>query len=197
MTEQFDRAYYERFYRNPRTAVTNRAEMNARGRLIAAMADHLGLPVRSILDAGCGVGLLRAPLLRALRGAEYTGLEVSEYLCRRYGWIHSGIQDFTRRTQYDLVICYDVLQYLNAAETRRALANLARVSRGLLYFGVLTREDWEENCDQSRTDPAVSLRGGTWYRRELSKQFRHLGAGFWLRRDCPVTVWEMDTTGRA
>ena len=54
MTEQFDRAYYERFYRNPRTAVTNRAEMNARGRLIAAMADHLGLPVRSILDAGCG-----------------------------------------------------------------------------------------------------------------------------------------------
>ena len=131
MTEQFDRAYYERFYRNPRTAVTNRAEMNARGRLIAAMADHLGLPVRSILDAGCGVGLLRAPLLRALRGAEYTGLEVSEYLCRRYGWIHSGIQDFTRRTQYDLVICYDVLQYLNAAETRRALANLARVSRGL------------------------------------------------------------------
>ena len=88
-------------------------------------------------------------------------------------------------TQYDLVICYDVLQYLNAAETRRALANLARVSRGLLYFGVLTREDWEENCDQSRTDPAVSLRGGAWYRRELSKQFRHLGAGFWLRRDCP------------
>jgi 2-polyprenyl-3-methyl-5-hydroxy-6-metoxy-1,4-benzoquinol methylase len=196
MTEQFDRAYYERFYRNPRTAVTNRTEMNARGRLIAAMADHLDLPVRSILDAGCGVGLLRAPLLRALRKAQYTGLEVSEYLCKRYGWIHSGIQDYTRRTQYDLVICYDVLQYLNAAETKCALANLARVCRGLLYFGVLTREDWEENCDQSRTDPAVSLRGGAWYRRELSKQFRHLGAGFWLRRDCPVTVWEMDTAGR-
>ena len=48
MTEQFDRAYYQRFYFNPRTAVTNRAEMNARGRLIAAFADHLGLPVRRI-----------------------------------------------------------------------------------------------------------------------------------------------------
>ena len=47
MSEQFDRAYYQRFYVNPRTAVTNRAEMNARGRLIAAMADHLGLPVKS------------------------------------------------------------------------------------------------------------------------------------------------------
>jgi hypothetical protein len=98
--------------------------------------------------------------------------------------------------RYDLVICYDVLQYLKAAETQAALANLAQVCRGLLYFGVLTREDWEENCDQSRTDPAVSLRKGAWYRRELSKAFRHLGAGFWLRRDCPVTVWEMDTAGR-
>jgi 2-polyprenyl-3-methyl-5-hydroxy-6-metoxy-1,4-benzoquinol methylase len=196
MTEQFDRAYYQRFYFNPRTAVTNRAEMNARGRLIAAFADHLGLPVRRVLDAGCGVGLLRAPLRRALPRATYTGLEVSHYLCRRYGWIEGGIQDFNRREQYDLVICYDVLQYLKAAETQRALANLARVCRGLLYFGVLTREDWEENCDQTRTDPAVSLRGGAWYRRALSKNFRHLGAGFWLRRGCPVTVWEMDTAGR-
>ena len=100
-----------------------------------------------------------------------------------------------RREQFDLVICYDVLQYLDATETQRALRNLARVCRGLLYFGVLTREDWEENCDQSRTDPAVSLRGGAWYRRELGRNFRHLGAGFWLRRDCPITVWEMDTAG--
>ena len=200
MTEQFDRAYYQRFYFNPRTAVTSRAEMNARGRLIAAMADHLGLPVRSILDAGCGVGLLRTPLRRGLPKATYTGLEVSEYLCQRYGWIHGGIQDFTRKAaanrQYDVVICYDVLQYLDARQTQRALHNLARVCRGLLYFGVLTREDWQQNCDQSRTDPAVSLRGGAWYRRELSKNFRHLGAGFWLRRGCPITVWEMDTAGR-
>ena len=196
MTEQFDRAYYRRFYFDPRTAVTNRAEMNARGSLIAAFARHIGLPVRRILDAGCGVGLLRSPLLRALPRASYTGLEVSEYLCRRFGWLQCGIQDYQRRDQFDVVICYDVLQYLKGPETRRALANLARVCRGLLYFGVLTREDWEENCDRSRTDPAVSLRGGAWYRRELTKHFRHLGAGFWLRRTCPLTVWEMDTAGR-
>ena len=193
MAEQFDRAYYQRFYVDPRTAVTNREEMNARGRLIAAMADHIGLPVRSILDAGCGVGLLKAPLKRALPRASYTGLEVSEYLCQRHGWIHTGIQDFTRKATYDVVICYDVLQYLDAPATKRALTNLARVCRGLLYFGVLTREDWEENCDQTRTDPAVSLRGGAWYRRELAKHFRHLGAGFWLHSTCGLTVWEMDT----
>lgn len=196
MKERFDRAYYQRFYVDPRTAVTSRAEMNARGRLIGALADHIGLPVRRILDAGCGMGLLRAPLKRALPRATYTGLEVSHYLCERHGWLQGGIQDFTRPGQYDLVICYDVLQYLERAEARRAFDNLARVCRGLLYFGVLTREDWDENCDQSRTDPAVNLRRGSWYRRQLGRDFRHLGAGFWLRRDCPITVWEMDTAGR-
>ena len=193
MAEQFDRAYYQRFYMDPRTAVTNRAEMNARGKLIGAMADHIGLPVRSILDAGCGVGLLRAPLKRALPKATYTGLEVSEYLCRRYGWIQGGIQDFTRKTSYDVVICYDVLQYLDAAATRRALANLARVCRGLLYFGVLTREDWEENCDQSRTDANVHLRTAEWYRRVLREYFQDLGSGFWLRRGVPLTVWDLES----
>ena len=156
MTEQFDRAYYQRFYVDPRTAVTNRAEMNARGRLIAAMADHLGLAVRSILDAGCGVGLLRAPLKRGLPRASYTGLEVSEYLCRRHGWIHGGIQDFTRKVQYDLVICYDVLQYLDAVQTRRALKNLARVCRGLLYFGVHHMPLIDPSCAASRSTWSMS-----------------------------------------
>lgn len=195
MTDRFDRDYYQRFYYDSRTAVTNRAEMNARGRLIAGFCDHLGLPVRSILDAGCGVGLLRAPLLKAWPGARYQGLEYSEYLCRRYGWRQGAIQDFRSRQRYDLVICYDVLQYLTPAEVVRACDNLARACRGVLYFGVLTREDWEHNCDQSRTDPAVMLRKGDWYRRYLSRHFRQMGAGFWLPHDSPVTVWEMDTAG--
>lgn len=196
MNERFDHAYYQRFYFDPRTAVTDRAQMNARGRLIGALAEHIDLPVRRILDAGCGVGLLQAPLRRAFPRATYTGLEVSRYLCGRYGWLHGSIHDFARRGRYELVICYDVLQYLVRADAVAAIANLGRVCRGLLYFGVLTREDWEQNCDQSRTDPAVELRRGSWYRRQLGQHFRHLGAGFWLHRDCPVTVWEMDTAGR-
>ena len=195
VTGTFDEAYYRRFYFDPRTAVTSRAEMNARARLIAGFCDHLGQPVSRILDAGCGVGLLRAPLKRAWPRADYHGLEVSEYLCRRYGWQNVGIQDYRGRERFDLAICYDVMQYLAPAEVRRACANLARVCRGVLYYGVLTREDWEENCDQTRTDPAVMLRTGAWYRRELSRHFRHMGAGFWLRHGSPLTVWEMDSAG--
>ena len=48
----FDREYYRRFYFDPRTAVVSRAEMRARARLIAAYAQHIGLPVRRMLDAG-------------------------------------------------------------------------------------------------------------------------------------------------
>ena len=62
----FDRAYYQRYYFDPRTAVASRSEMRARARLIAAFAAHAGLPVRRILDAGCGTGLLRGALVRLL-----------------------------------------------------------------------------------------------------------------------------------
>jgi SAM-dependent methyltransferase len=189
----FDRDYYQRFYFNPRTAVTTRAEMRARARMIAACVEYVGLPVRRILDAGCGVGLLRAPLRRALRKASYVGLEYSEWLCQRYGWSQGSIDSFRTSERFELVICYDVLQYLAAPDARRAIANLARLCRGALYFGALTREDWEHNCDQSRTDRIAGLRTGAWYRRELSRAFRPLGCGMWLKRDLNLTLWDLDT----
>lgn len=192
----FDRDYYQRFYFNPRTAVTSRAEMRARARLIVACVQYVGLPVARILDAGCGVGLLRAPLKRALRTADYIGLEFSEYLCRRYGWRQGSIATLRTRERFDLVICYDVLQYLPAAQARRAIANLARVCRGALYFGALTLEDWRDNCDQTRTDRIPGLRRGAWYRRELARAFAPMGCGMWLKRGLPVTLWNLDVCAK-
>jgi len=189
----FDQDYYQRFYYNPRTAVTSRAEMRARGRMIAACVEYVGLPVKSILDAGCGVGMLRAPLTRAFPGAEYVGLEYSEYLCRRYGWRQGSVATLRTRERFDLVVCYDVLQYLGMPEARRAIANLSRVCRGALYFGALTTEDWRDNCDQSRTDRIPGLRPGAWYRRELKRAFRPVGCGVWLKRAVNLTLWDLDT----
>ena len=188
----FDRDYYRRFYFNPRTAVTSRAEMSARARLIASCVDYVGLPVSRILDAGCGVGMLRTPLKRALRRADYVGLEYSAYLCQRYGWRQGSIETFRCRERFDLVICYDVLQYLSMPAARRAIANLARLCRGALYFGALTLEDWLENCDQQRTDHIPGLRPGAWYRRELARAFRPVGCGMWLKRELPLTLWNLD-----
>ena len=100
-------------------------------------------------------------------GARYTGLETSEYLCRRYGWEHGELEHYGSASPFDLVICYDVLQYLDARRAARALANFARLCRGILYFSALTRLDWEHNCDTERTDANVHLRTGRWYRTHL------------------------------
>lgn len=190
---RFDREYYRRFYRDGRTSVTSRAEMTARAQLIAAYTKHIGCPVSSMLDAGCGLGLMREPLLRALPGATYVGLEYSEYLCQRYGWIQGSIADFESRQPFDLVVCFDVLQYLDEADAARAIRNLARLCRGVLFFSALTRRDWRENADQSRTDRQVSMRTARWYRERLARHFRQIGAGFWIRRGAPLVTWELES----
>lgn len=189
----FDRAYYRRFYYDPRTAVTTRREMQARAHLVAAFAEHTGLPIRQILDLGCGTGMLRAPLLRRLPRAQYTGVETSEYLCQRYGWEQGVVEDYRAPHPYDLVICYDVLQYLDPAGASRAIDNFARLCRGILYFSALTKLDWEANCDTQRTDSNVHLRTGDWYRKRLRQHFSEAGAGFWLRKGAPLTLWELES----
>ena len=189
---QFGYAYYKRYYYDPKTAVTTGREMRARARLIAAFAEHTGLHARRILDAGCGTGLLRGSFKRLLPRASYTGIETSEYLCRRYGWQNARLESF-RAPPFDLVICYDVLQYLDGRAADRALNNLGRLCRGVLYFTALTRVDWEHNCDRKRTDPNVYLRSARWYRSRLKKNFREAGAGFWLRRGAPLFVWELES----
>jgi SAM-dependent methyltransferase len=189
----FDRAYYQRYYFDRRTAVATRSEVRARARLVAAFTAHVGLPARRILDVGCGTGLLRSALMRLLPRAHYVGLESSDYLCRRYGWEQGRIEEYRARARFDLVICYDVLQYLPAPAAERALLNFARLSRGALYFTALTRHDYQQNCDQARTDPNVYLRSAAWYRARLRRQFHEAGLGFWLRRGAPLTLWELES----
>ncbi|HEY2808578.1 MAG TPA: class I SAM-dependent methyltransferase [Steroidobacteraceae bacterium] len=189
----FDRAYYRRFYFDPRTAVANRREMVARARLIAALTVHAGLPVGRILEAGCGTGMLRSALRRLLPRAQYTGLETSQYLCERYGWEHGRIEQYRAGRQFDLVICYDVLQYLDDRAAARALANFGRLCRGVLYFSALTRHDLKHNADPERTDADVYLRSAHWYRMRLRRQFNEVGLGFWLRRGAPLTLWELES----
>jgi len=189
---EFDADYVRRFYLDPRTRVITPREMHGRARLIAATLGHAGIAVRRILDAGCGIGLLRAPFRRLLPRARYIGLEVSEYLCRRYGWVQGSIVDYLPPEPCDLLVCYDVLQYLSDRDAARAIARFERLTRAALYVSALTRADWRQRCDKAFTDRAVHLRSGAWYRRRLERSFRYLGAGVWLRKDIAPTLWEME-----
>jgi trans-aconitate methyltransferase len=188
----FDSAYFRKYYFNATTRVTTAAEMRGRAQLIVAVLRHAGIPVRNILDAGCGIGLLRKPFAAVLPRARYTGLEASEYLCARYGWVQGSVVDFSPRSPADLVVCYDVLQYLDDGDAARAIRNLAKLTHAAVYLSALTREDWRENCDRSRTDRAVHLRSGDWYRRRLRKHFNYLGFGVWARKDVTAILWDME-----
>ena len=190
---RFDSAYFRKFYRDRKTRVVTQGEMQARAALIAAILKQVQIPVRRILDAGCGIGLLRKPFADLLPRARYTGLEFSEYLCTTYGWEQGSIADYRPPEPFDLVICYDVLQYLPDREAARALANLARLTRAVVYVSALTREDWLHNCDRSRTDRAVHLRPGAWYRNRLRRHFSYLGFGVWIRKDVTAILWELES----
>jgi len=192
----FGSAYFKKFYVDPATRVVTPAEMRVRAGTIAAVLAQASISVRTILDAGCGIGLLRKPFATALPRARYAGLEASEYLCRRYGWIQGSVVDYVPRKSSDLVVCYDVLQYLDDRAAARAIANLARLSRAALYISALTREDWRDNCDRTRTDRAVHLRSGDWYRQRLRRKFRYLGLGVWLRKDVTAMLWDMERAPR-
>lgn len=190
----FGSAYFRKFYLNTASRVITPNEMRVRARLIAAILAQAAIPVRSIIDAGCGIGLLRKPFADVLPRAGYLGLEASDYLCTRYGWTRGSVIDYSPKKPADLVVCYDVLQYLGDRDAARAIANFSRLTRAALYVSALTREDWRENCDRSRTDRAVHLRTGDWYRRRLRRNFRYLGFGVWLQKGVTALLWDMERT---
>ncbi len=187
----FDEAYFERFYRDPRTRVGDENGARKQGRFIAAYLEWLDIPVRRIVDLGCGLGRLREPLLHHFEKASYTGVDSSEYLCRSHGWIRDSAADFRSDTRFDLVICNDVLQYLDDDEARRAIDNMAALCNGALFFDALTLDDWLSVCDRSLTDRHCHIREGRWYRQRLSCAFIGVGGGIFIPRRADIPVYEL------
>jgi SAM-dependent methyltransferase len=148
MTKQYDRAYFDRWYRNRTTRVNTHAEVRRKVSLAVASAEYfLRRPIRTVLDVGCGEGAW-LPHLRALRPrVRYIGFDSSEYVVRRFGKernIHQatfGELPKLKLDVYDLVICSDVMHYVPDAEMRTGVRALADAMDGVAYFEVLTKED--------------------------------------------------------
>ena len=189
---EFDQAYYERFYRDPERRAVSAQESRRQAVFIAGYLKYLELPVSRIVDLGCGPGHLIRALRRQYPAARSVGVDISEYACQRYGWTRGSATDYGARVPFDLVVCYDVVQYLDDANAAEAIANLARLCRGALYFGALTHEDWLHHCDRERTDGQVHLRPTSWYRHHLARSFTGLGGGLHLTRPHPVTLWSLE-----
>ena len=187
----FDEGYYRRHYEDPSTRVYDAEVVAKLGDFVCAYVRHLDLPVRRVLDLGCGLGFWKPAIARHFPDAVYEGVEVSEYLCDRFGWTRGSVADF-RGLPADLVICQGVLQYLDAKTAKRAIDTFGRVCRGALYLEVLTKHDWDENVSQTRTDGDVYLREGRWYRERLRKSFRNGGGGLFFHRDADAVLYELE-----
>ena len=188
----FDKRYYDRFYGDALELRDYRRDEARLGEFVCAYLGYIEQPVRNVVDIGCGFGQWRTIIARHFPRATYLGVERSEYLCDKFGWTPGSAVDFKSRQSFDLVICKDTLQYLSAREFEAAAANLAGLCRGVLFASVLTRKDWNENCDRRRTDREVHLRSGDWYRKALARHFTNLGGGLFLGERSPAIVWELE-----
>jgi SAM-dependent methyltransferase len=189
----FDRAYYERFYLDPKTRVSDRAQVERLGEFVCSYLSYLELAPRRVLDLGCGVGHWRAIVQRRFPSVRYQGVEYSAYLCELYGWEQGSVVDYRSKQPFDLVICQGVLPYLSAGDARRAIDNLGALCRGALYLEAVTREDWDEGVvDKRRTDRSMQLRPARFYRRALAPHFVALGGGVWLSRRARVPTYALE-----
>lgn len=182
MPKQYDRAYFDRWYRHG--GIGDARRLARKVALAVATAEyHLERPVRTVLDIGCGEGAWRAPLLKLRPGVRYLGFDASEYAVQRYGRsrnLHlARFEDFALLRPcppVDLLVCSDVMHYLPLRELDRGLPGLAELCGGVAFLECFTREDETEGDDvEFHARPAAFYR-----RRFAALGFRQVGSHCWL-----------------
>lgn len=189
----FDEAYYQRYYFDKKTSVVDPQHIERLGSFVCNYLKYLRVPVRRVLDVGCGIGLWREVIARHFPDATFHGVEYSAYLCERFGWERGSVIDYRASEPFDFVICQGVLPYLSAADLKLALRNFGALSQGALYIEAVSLEDWERDIlDETLTDPRLFRHRAELYRRGLTQGFTELGGGVWLHRDAPVPLFELE-----
>jgi len=148
MTKTYDRQYFEKWYRNPRTRVSSDMEVRRKVSVALSVTEYfLRRTIRSVLDVGCGEAPWREHLRELRPRVSYLGLDPSEYVVERFGRARNlrraafGDLKSMRLRRFDLVVCSDVLHYVDEREIRPGVAEIARLTEGIAFIEVLTRED--------------------------------------------------------
>ena len=171
MTKQYDREYFDRWYRG-RYRVHTRDEVRRKIMLAVATAEYfVRRPINSVLDVGAGEGAWFTHLRSLRRGVSYVGVEPSEYAVKRFGAARNirrgtfaDLAKLRLGSAYDLVVCSDVLHYLSERDIRRGIGELARLTRGIAFIEVLTAEDNIVGDLQG-----LMKRPSEWYRRTFKR----------------------------
>ena len=87
---KFDKKYYDRFYGGSSDRAAYRRDEQRLGDFVCSYLKYLGQPVRRVVDIGCGLGQWRDIVAKHFPRASYTGVERSEHLCEKLGWIRGS-----------------------------------------------------------------------------------------------------------
>jgi len=145
--KQYDRAYFDRWYRGQ--GFGSPARLERKVRYAVSSAEYLlDRPVRSVLDVGCGEGAWQ-PVLRRLRpAASYIGVDPSEYAIQRHGarrdLILGGMGDLDSLDlggPFDLVICVDVVPYVTDRDAEAGISAIGRLVQGAALIELFTSVD--------------------------------------------------------
>ena len=193
---RYDRAYFDRWYRDPKTRVKSEAAIARKAALALSVAEYyLERSVRTILDVGCGEGNW-FPALRSMRPkVRYTGVDASNYAVERFGKkrnIRLGsfatLEEIGLAEQYDLIVCSDTLFYLSLGELEQGIASLAHRAAGVALLELYTHED-----SLVGDFPKEGLQSASFYRKMLSRHgFLSIGSHCYLGPDMAERAMQME-----
>ena len=147
MAKQYDRAYFDKWYRSERFG--SRASLERKVRYAVASAEYLlQRPVRSVLDVGCGEGAWqvarrvgRTPAMWASIPARMpsgaTGRDAS--LCSAASATSTNSAYGTRSDL--VVVCVDVIPYVTNGDAKRGLQAIGRRVTGVALIELFTVTD--------------------------------------------------------
>jgi SAM-dependent methyltransferase len=200
MPKQYDRQYFERWYRHPALRVSRGQTLERKVRLALVLSEYyLGRSVRSVLDVGCGEGAWRAPLLRLRPGLQYRGIDPSDYAVLRFGRRRNLQQARFGQLEHlrfgppvDLLVCSDVMHYVPSDELRRGLSGFAELCNGVAFLEVFARED-----DPEGDREGFIARRSAWYRAAFAAAgFTSVGSHCWLSPSLCNEAAELERTDR-
>jgi len=145
----YDSAYFNRWYRDPRTRVTSDRALDRKVHLALSAAEYvLGRRARTVLDVGCGEGRWYVALRRIRPSISYVGVESSEYAVETFGKSRNirhgsfgSLRTLRLKGPFDLVVCADMLQYVSNVDLAPGLKEVRRLLGGVAYIEAYARED--------------------------------------------------------
>ena len=117
--------------------------------MVAAVTEYfLGRKLRSVLDVGAGEGVWGVELRRLHPKLRYVGVDSSDYVVEQFGRerniVHGSFESLPSLrldSDFDLVVCADMLQYVSTPVLKRGIRHLARRLVGVAYLEAFTEAD--------------------------------------------------------